>query len=70
MFSWYKYLIDSLFFSSLGFWSGNLFLIVSFPDRCLLVPFYVAVLVVLCLVVDFLCCLHFMYVFIILDKLG
>ena len=39
MFSWYKYLIVSLFFSRLGFWSGNLFLIAPFPDRCLLVPF-------------------------------
>ena len=27
MFSWYKYLIVNLFFSHLGFWSGNLFLI-------------------------------------------
>ena len=27
MFSWYKYLIVSLVFSHLGFWSGNLFLI-------------------------------------------
>ena len=39
--SWYKYLIVSLFFSHLGFWSGNLFLIAPFPDLCLLVPFYV-----------------------------
>ena len=39
MFSWYKYLIVSLFFSHLGFWSGNLFLIAPFPDLCLLVPF-------------------------------
>ena len=38
MFSWYKYLIVS-FFPHLGFWSGNLFLIAPFPDRCLLVPF-------------------------------
>ena len=38
MFSWYKYLIVSLVFSHLGFWSGNLFLIAPFPDRCLLVP--------------------------------
>ena len=37
--SWYKYLIVSLAFSYLGFWSGNLFLIVPFPDLCLLVPF-------------------------------
>ena len=42
--SWYKYLIVSLFFSHLGFWSGNLFLIAPFPDLCLLVPFYVYVL--------------------------
>ena len=39
MFSWYKYLIVSLVFSHLGFWSGNLFLIASFPDLCLLVTF-------------------------------
>ena len=38
--SWYKYLIDSLVFSHLGFWSGNLFLIAPFPDLCLLVPFH------------------------------
>ena len=36
--SWYMYLIVSLFFSLLGFWSGNLFLIAPFPDLCLLVP--------------------------------
>ena len=35
------YLIVNLVFSHLGFWSGNLFLFVPFPDRCLLVPFYV-----------------------------
>ena len=40
MCSWYKYLIVNLVFSQLGFWSGNLFLIVPFPDVCLLVPFY------------------------------
>ena len=34
---WYKYLNVNLVFSHLGFWSGNLFLIASFPDRCLLV---------------------------------
>ena len=39
LFSWYKYLIVSLVFSHLGFWSGNLFLIAPFPDLCLLVPF-------------------------------
>ena len=38
--AWYKYLIVSLVFSHLGFWSGNLFLIAPFPDLCLLVPFY------------------------------
>ena len=38
--SWYKYLIVSLVFSHLGFWSGNLFLIAPFPDLCLFVPFY------------------------------
>ena len=36
--SWYKYLIVSLVFSHLGFWSGNLFLIAPFPDLCPLVP--------------------------------
>ena len=41
--SWYKYLIVSLVFSHLGFWSGNLFLIAPFPDLCLLVPFYLSV---------------------------
>ena len=39
--SWYKYLIVSLVFSHLGFWSGNLFLIARFPDLCLLVPVHV-----------------------------
>ena len=39
MFSWYKYLIVSLVFSHLGFWSGNLFLIAPFRDLCLLVLF-------------------------------
>ena len=38
--SWYKYLIVSLVFSHLGFWSGNLFLIAPFPDLCLLVSSY------------------------------
>ena len=37
--SWYKYLIVSLVFSHLGFWSGSLFLIAPFPDLCLLVLF-------------------------------
>ena len=37
MFSWYKYLIVSLVFSHLGFWSGSLFLIAPFPDLCLFV---------------------------------
>ena len=39
--SWYKCLLVSLFFSHLGFWSGNLFLIAPFPDLCLLVPFQI-----------------------------
>ena len=39
MSSWYKYLIVNIAFSHLGFWSGNLFLIVPFPDLCLLVLF-------------------------------
>ena len=37
--SWYKYLIVSLVFSHLGFWSGNLVLIAPFPELCLLVNF-------------------------------
>ena len=40
MFSWYQHLIVNLVFSHLGFWSRNLFLIATFPDLCLLVPFY------------------------------
>ena len=40
--SWYEYLIVSLVFSHLGFWSGNLFLIAPFPDLCLLVPLKVS----------------------------
>ena len=31
-FSLYKYLIINLVLSDLGFWSGNFFLIASFPD--------------------------------------
>ena len=42
MFSWYKYLIVSLVFSHLGFWSGSLFLIAPFPDLCLLVLFFLS----------------------------
>ena len=38
MFHGIKYLIVSLVFSHLGFWSGNLFLIAPFPDLCLLEP--------------------------------
>ena len=38
--SWYEYLIVSLVFSHLGFWSENLFLVAPFPDLCLLVPFH------------------------------
>ena len=44
MFSWYKYLIVSLVFSHLGFWSGILFLIAPFPDLCLLVLFYLYII--------------------------
>ena len=40
MFSWYNYLIVNLVFPHLGFLSGNLLLSSPFPDRCLLVPFY------------------------------
>ena len=37
----YKYLIVNLFFFfHLGFWSGDFFLIVPFPDHRLPVPFY------------------------------
>ena len=36
-----KYLMVSLVFSHLGFWSGNFFMIVPFPDHCLLVLFRV-----------------------------
>ena len=43
MFSWYKYLIVSLVFSHLGFWSGSLFLIAPFPDLCLLVLFFLTI---------------------------
>ena len=35
-------------FSHLGFWSGNLFLIASFPDLCLLVPFDSGIQFLLC----------------------
>ena len=43
MFSSYKYLIINLVFSHLGFWSGNLFPIASFPDLCLLVLYHIPV---------------------------
>ena len=38
MFSWYQYLTVDLVFSSshFSYWSGNLFLIASIPDLCLL----------------------------------
>ena len=46
MFSWYKYLIVRFFFFFLFFFSPRFlewesFLIVPFPDLCLLVPFYI-----------------------------
>ena len=47
--SWYKYLIVSLVFSHLGFWSGNLFLIAPFPDLCLLVPSFMPRTILPCL---------------------
>ena len=40
MFSSYKYLIVNLVFSHLVFLSGNFFLIVPFPDHCLISPLY------------------------------
>ena len=43
MFSWYKNLNVNLVFPPHGFWSGNFFLIASFPDHCLLVPFHVVI---------------------------
>ena len=36
MFSFNKYLILNLVFSHLSFWSGNFFLVVPFPEYCLL----------------------------------
>ena len=54
--SWYKYLIVSLVFFHLGFWSENLFLIVPFPDLCLLVPFYILFAITAAGVVP--CCDH------------
>ena len=47
MLTWYKYLITSDF-SHLGFLSGNLFLIASFPDCCLLVPLCMMFSIVYC----------------------
>ena len=64
--SWYKYLIVSLFFSHLSFWSGNLFLIAPFPDLCLLVPFCGGSYCLCRGVYDFLCCWCLMYVIIFL----
>ena len=53
MFSWYKYLIVSLVFSHLGFWSGSLFLIAHFPDLCLLVLFFVESLAIVKIEITF-----------------
>ena len=36
--SWNKYNVPKCIFPSHGLWSGNLFLIVPFPDHCLLFP--------------------------------
>ena len=38
VFSWNKCLIFNLVCNHLRFWSGNLFLIASFPDHCILLP--------------------------------
>ena len=51
MFSWYKYLIVSMVFSHLSFWSGSLFLIAPFPDLCLLVLFCTCIFAHSCLIV-------------------
>ena len=32
-------IVNLVLFSHLGFWNGHLFLVASFPDLCLLVPF-------------------------------
>ena len=32
---------SNCFFSYLGYWSGNFFMIAPFPDHCLLLPFSV-----------------------------
>ena len=50
MFYGVKCLVVTLVFSHLGFWSGNLFLIASFPDLCLLVPSYIKLLLTFSLV--------------------
>ena len=39
-FSKYKCLIVDLVFFNIGFWSGNFFLFVPFPDHCILLLFY------------------------------
>ena len=41
MFSKYKYLIVNLVFPISVLWSGNIFLIVPFPDHCLFVHFHI-----------------------------
>ena len=64
MFSWYKYLIVSLVFSHLGFWSGSLFLIAPFPDLCLLVLFFLPGNSVIWITVSFyMNRIHFMHYF-------
>ena len=62
--SWYKYLIVSLVFSHLGFWSGNLFLIAPFPDLCLLVPSFFLFLCVFFFFFFF--CFLFLFFFLLL----
>ena len=56
------YLIVSLVFSQLGFWSGSLFLIAPFPDLCLLVLF--------CASVVFYKLLPALSIYMVLDILG
>ena len=63
--SWYKYLIVSLVFSHLGFWSGNLFLIAPFPDLCLLVPLHLQPYKLF----DRISCVNISYPFVILFQI-
>ena len=64
--SWYKYLIVSLVFSHLGFWSGNLFLIAPFPDLCLLVPFLIQTKIVVTVIGYIMTCCVLIHLYILL----